>query len=285
MKLRSFPEALQRTDALDGPAATLRDVITKLTEPGVVKDALSGTWLGHPLHPMLTDLPIGFWSNAFIFDLLPTKSARRAADTMVALGIAAAIPAALTGASDFGDTDEEERRVGIVHAAANITATLLYTASLYARLRGRRTRGVALGMAGATAATVGGYLGGHLVSALGVGVDNTAFEDGPDEWTVVLDETELDEDKPVLAMAGKVGVVLVRRDDRVLALSDTCTHRGGPLHEGRVEGNCIECPWHASRFALSDGEIVRGPATLPQPRYEARISAAGKVEIRKPRIG
>ena len=135
MRLRSFPEVVERTEALDRPAATLRDVIAKFVEPGVVKDALSGTWLGHPLHPMLTDLPIGFWTNAFFFDLLPTKSARRAADMMVALGVAAAIPAALTGASDFADTDERERRVGIVHAAANITATLLYTASLYCASR------------------------------------------------------------------------------------------------------------------------------------------------------
>jgi nitrite reductase/ring-hydroxylating ferredoxin subunit/uncharacterized membrane protein len=282
MKLRVFPEAVERTERLDPPAAALRDVINRVIEPGVMKDALSGTWLGHPLHPMLTDLPIGFWTNAFFFDLWPTKSARRAADVMVALGVMAAIPAALSGASDFADTDEEERRVGVVHAAANVTATLLYTASLFARLRGRRKRGVALAMAGATAATVGGYLGGHLVSALGVGVDNTAFEEGPEDWTVVLDETELVDDKPVLATVSKVGVVLVRQVDRVVALSDTCTHRGGPLHEGTIDGNCIECPWHGSRFRLDDGEIMRGPAALPQPRYEARLQS-GKVEIRKAR--
>jgi nitrite reductase/ring-hydroxylating ferredoxin subunit len=191
----------------------------------------------------------------------------------------AAVPTAIAGASDWADTNEREKRVGLVHAAANTVALACYIASYVERRRGRRLKGVAWGWAGAGAATVGGYLGGHLVAALGIGVDNTAFEAGPDDWTDAGIATDVGA-SPVAVDAEGVKVFVVRSGGRLHALSDRCTHRGGPLHEGELDGDCIECPWHQSRFRVEDGDVVRGPATLPQPRYEAR-ERNGRLEVRR----
>lgn len=184
------------------------------------------------------------------------------------------------GASDWADTAGEERRVGLVHAAANSLALGAYVVSYVERRRGRRGRGILWGWVGAGAATVGGYLGGHLISGRGVGVDHTAFEAGPTEWTPAGSALDLEEGRPIAVRADGVEVLVYREGDRLLALSDRCTHRGGPLHEGRVEAGCIVCPWHDSAFRLEDGEIDRGPAARPQPRYEARVRD-GIVEVRE----
>jgi nitrite reductase/ring-hydroxylating ferredoxin subunit len=229
---------------------------------------------------MLTDLPIGFWTSAWMLDLIGGKRSATAARKLVGLGILSAIPTALTGASDFGDTAAPEKRVGLVHATANTAALACYVVSYVHRARGRRRQGVLWGFLGAGFATLGGHLGGHLVNALGIGVDNTAFDQGPVEWTAAGPASALEEGKPVVVQADGVDVLLLREGDRIYALADRCTHRGGPLHEGQLVVGCIECPWHQSRFRLSDGEVERGPATQAQPRYEARIVDGG-VEVRR----
>lgn len=280
MRLSSITDTLEGQASLDSPANAIADAVGKAVPSGPIKDALSGTWLGHALHPMLTDLPIGFWTSAMVLDLLGGRKGRKAADLLVTLGIVSALPAAATGLSDFADTAGSERRVGVVHAAANTAALTFYLLSRRARRKGRRTRGVALGLLGGGAATVGGYLGGHLLETLGIGVDNTAFENGPSDWTVAGATEDLVEGSPVLMHVDGVGVVVVERGGRVLALADRCTHRGGPLHEGELRGDCIVCPWHGSTFRLDDGEIEQGPAAQPQPAFEARITD-GKVEVRR----
>jgi nitrite reductase/ring-hydroxylating ferredoxin subunit len=279
MKLRRFPEAVESATVLDAPAKALAGVVTSAIPAGPVKDALSGTWLGHALHPLLTDLPIGFWTSAWMLDIVGGKRSATAARTLVGLGILSAVPTAVTGASDWGDTMGEERRVGLVHAAANTVALTAYVVSYVERRRGRRGKGILWGWIGAGAATVGGHLGGHLIAGRGVGVDHTAFDDGPTEWTAAGSALDLREGRPVAVRADGVDVLVVQEGDRLLALADRCTHRGAPLHEGRIEGGCIVCPWHDSAFRLADGEIERGPAALPQPRYEARIRE-GVVEVR-----
>ena len=265
MRLRRFPDAIEQLDGLDSVAGPVGDAVGKALPPGPVKDLLSGTLLGHALHPLLTDLPIGFWTSAWMLDLVGGKKAAPAARKLVGLGILAAIPTAASGASDWADTTEESRRVGFVHATANTIALVCFTVSYVQRRRGRRARGVAWGWLGAAAATVGGHLGGHLSYALGVGVDNTAFERRPSDW--------------VDADADGLEVLVVGEGNAVRAIGDRCTHRGGPLHEGKVEGDCVTCPWHGSVFRLDDGEVERGPATLPQPAYDAR-TRDGRVEVR-----
>jgi nitrite reductase/ring-hydroxylating ferredoxin subunit/uncharacterized membrane protein len=282
-RAHEISERIGALTAVDGPAKAIGKKIRELLPPGPVKDALSGTWLGHPLHPLLTDVPIGTWTSATLLDLVGGRSGRPAAQRLIGVGLLAAAPTAWAGWSDWADSevgDEEVRRVGIVHAAANGGAALLYGASLCARRRGAHATGVLLGLAGAGAMGAGGWLGGDLAYARGIGVDETAFAQPPADWTPVLDASMLVDDRPTAATAGDFPVMIVRRNGRLHALADRCCHRGGPLHEGELVGDCIQCPWHASRFRLDDGSVEQGPAAYPQPvldvrEHERRIEVRG----------
>ena len=269
--------------ALDGPGSLIAKKIRGiLPAGGGIKDVLSGVPLGHALHPLLTDVPIGAWTSATILDLVGGETSRPAAQKLVGIGLAAAAPTAWTGWTDWADTEPGNptvRRLGLIHAAANGTAALMYGLSLAARRRGAHTTGVLFGLAGAGAMGAGGWLGGDLVFARGVGVNQTAFASEPGDWTAVLDASMLLDDRPTAAQAGELALVIVKRNGTVYALADRCAHRGGPLHEGELEGDCIACPWHGSCFRLDDGSVVRGPSAYPQPTYEARIND-GRVEVR-----
>jgi nitrite reductase/ring-hydroxylating ferredoxin subunit/uncharacterized membrane protein len=270
---------LEEAEALDQPAEAVVAVVGPATRPRLVKNALSGTWLGHRFHPLLVPLPIGFWSGALVFDLLATRRARWAADVLVGSGIVAAVPTAAAGLSDWADAEPEGRRVGLVHAGCNTLALACYSASLVARLLGRRKAGVGLGLAGATAISVGGYLGGHLAYVQAVGVEKRRFAGGPKDWTAVLDAADLAEGAPRVVRAGDTEVLLYREGDRLHALWAACTHELGPLAEGTFADGCVRCPWHGSTFRLADGKVVRGPAAASQPVYEVRVTD-GKVEVR-----
>ncbi|MFJ4031384.1 Rieske 2Fe-2S domain-containing protein [Streptomyces griseoluteus] len=257
-------------DALTGPAAEL---VNKVTQPTAVKNALSGTWLGHALHPVLTDVPIGAWGMATVLDLTAGERGAVAARKLVGFGLLAAVPTAASGASDWADTFGGPQRVGLVHGMLNGAATVLQAASWVARLTGRRRAGVVLSGVGLGLTGASAYLGGHLSYVNGVGVNHTAFEEPTGKWTDVAALTALEEDKPLRVDAGGVPVVLVRHGGTVNALSATCTHAGGPLDEGKVDADgCLHCPWHGSAFRLSDGEVTRGPATVPQPDWDVQIS-------------
>lgn len=282
MALPDVAEIPGRAEALDRPAKAIGGTVARVLRPGAVKDALSGTWLGHPLHPMLSDVTLGAWTSALVLDLVPGRAAGRAADTLVGAGILSALPTALTGLSDWTDTWDEDSRTGLVHAALNLAALMLYSGSYLARRGRSRGAGVVLGALGAGLATAASYLGGHLTFRRGVGVDRTAFEERPRKWTAVADLNGLGEGKLVPVGLGDARVLLIRMGRRVHAIAARCTHRGGPLEEGSLEGDEVTCPWHGSRFRLSDGEIVRGPATAPQPCYETRVRG-GRVEVRERR--
>jgi nitrite reductase/ring-hydroxylating ferredoxin subunit/uncharacterized membrane protein len=248
-----------------------------------VRDTASGMPLGHPLHPALVALPIGSWSAATYLDLLGRKRDRAAARRLIGLGNLAAVPTALTGANDWADTQGAERRVGFVHALLNDVALTLFVSSWWARRRGRPIKGIALSLAGSGMMSAGAWLGGHLAYGLGVGVDTTAFQHAPLDWTEVAAETAVVADKPLQADADGFPIVLLRRGDRVVALAaNGCTHRGGPLHDGTVDGDTITCPLHGSRFCVDDGAVVEGPATRPAPVFETRMTA-GRVEVRRSR--
>lgn len=281
-RAHALSEKIAALGMLDAPAKTVGSKVRQLLPAGPVKDALSGTWLGHPLHPLLTDVPIGAWTSATILDLVGGEAGRPAAQRLIGVGLLAAGPTAWAGWSDWADSevgDEKVRRVGIVHAAANGGAVLLYGASLLARRRGSHATGVLLGLAGAGAVGAAGWLGGDLTYARGTGVDQTAFQSGPEDWTPVLDASMLVDDRPASATVGDVEVMVVRRNGTLYAMADRCNHRGGPLHEGELVDGCIECPWHQSRFRLDDGSVEQGPAVYPQPVFEVR-EHEGRIEVR-----
>jgi len=278
----SISERIGSLDALDAPARAIAGQLRRLLPAGAVKDLLSGTSMGHPLHPLLTDVPIGTWTSATLLDLAGGRDSEHAAEILIAVGIAAAAPTALTGWSDWADSepaDDAIRRIGIVHAVTNVAALALYAGSLAARRGGHRATGVALGLAGAGTLGAGGWLGGELAYARGVGVDQTAFDGEPEDWIAVLDASMLMPDRPAHATVGGLELVLVRHAGRIHALHDHCSHRGGALHEGELVEGCIECPLHGTRFSLDDGSLQRGPSTYPQPVLQAR-ERDGRVEVR-----
>ena len=279
MLLERAMKRLERAEALDEPAEKLVRVVGPATRPRMVKNALSGTWLGHRFHPLMVPLPIGFWTGALLFDLIATRRARWAADTLVGAGIVAAVPTAAAGLSDWADAEPDARRVGLVHASCNTLALLCYSSSLVARLLGRRKAGVGLGLAGATAISVGGYLGGHLSYVQAVGVEKKRFAGGPSSWTPVLDAADLGEETPRVVRAGDTEVLLYRDGTGLHAVWASCTHECGPLAEGRFADGNVICPWHGSTFRLADGKVVRGPAASSQPVFETRVTD-GKVEVR-----
>jgi nitrite reductase/ring-hydroxylating ferredoxin subunit/uncharacterized membrane protein len=280
MMLDSMVKAIERFDSLDGFASSLADVVGKAVAARPVRNVLSGTYIGHPLHPVLTDLPIGAWTMAALLDVTGGRASEPAADALVAVGIAAAVPTAAAGLNDWSDTQGASRRTGLVHALANSTALGLYVGSLVARRGGRRGLGKALGLAGLGLVSFGGFLGGHLTYADAVNVNKTADRRGPAKWTSVLAESDLADGESRAVEVRSVSVLLHRSGDRIQALDAVCSHMGGPLAEGKIEDGCVVCPWHGSTFRLGDGSIVRGPATRPQPAYEVRTSE-GQLQVRR----
>ena len=270
MDPRNLGERLEATDAIDRVAGPAYRTVTSVLPSGPVKDVLHGVWLGHPLHPALTDLPIGFWTSAFVLDLVGGRPARPAADALVGVGVATALPTAAAGLADWSDMDKPERRSGLVHAAANVAATALYGLSYLARRRGHRTGGVMLGLAGATAATAGAFLGGHLAYRRGAGVSRAVAAPAPEDWTEIQVEGTLTRGEPTLAHLDGEPLVAAQGDGGPVALFDRCSHLAGPLHEGVLDDGCVRCPWHGSTFRMADGTVVRGPATATQPAYELR---------------
>lgn len=247
-----------------------------------VADVLHGTWLGHPLHPALTDLTIGAWLIGGAFDavgeLRDSPAARRTGDHLAAVGTAAAVPTALSGLADFSTFPEGSSRPATLHGLLNAVNMGLYGLSLRDRRNGNRRRGLAFSWIAQGLTLASAWLGGQLVYKHRVGVDHSDSFTGPKEWTPVLDEAELPEGKPKRVEVEGKGLFLYREDGRVHAIGSVCSHAGGPLEEGEVRGCTVRCPWHDSVFDLRDGGIVHGPATRPQPSFETRVRE-GRVEV------
>lgn len=268
---------IERARVLDRPSEKLAALVMPVYEQPAVRHVASGTALGHPLHPLLVTVPIGAWTCAFVFDALGDE---RAANTLIGVGIAAAVPTAFTGVSDWAYTAGAERRVGLVHAAANTVGLSAYVISWLARRRGRHGLGIALSTLGMSAVGFGGWMGGHLAYALGVGVDTTAFQHSEERWTDVGRADEVRPGELIEADLDGVAVVLTRLPDRVVAYADRCTHRGGPLHEGTLVDGCLVCPWHQGTFDLQDGSVRLGPPTRPAPAYQVR-EVDGRLQARR----
>lgn len=248
-------------------------------------DVLHGTWIGHPLHPLLVTLPIGAWSFAALYDaaavLSGSDGAARTADTLIALGAAAAVPTAMAGMADYSAIKQDAAAEGLVHGALNSAALGLYLLSLGARLAGRRGAGVLLSTLALGAVGVSGWLGAELIYRHRVGVNHSEAPEHAGGWIAVLREDELAVGESRRVLVGQDPVMVHRGAEAFYAVGAVCSHAGGPLDEGRVEGSCVECPWHQSVFDMRDGRVVHGPATQPQQRYETRITG-GLVQVRLP---
>jgi nitrite reductase/ring-hydroxylating ferredoxin subunit/uncharacterized membrane protein len=277
-------DRLEAAAVLDPVAKAIAKRVRGALPPGARKDALSGTWLGHPLHPTLTDVVITAFLSTTLLDLLGGDTDGRARSRLIGVGLAAAAPTVLTGLSDLADAEagsDAVRRAGLVHAASNVGATSFYGASLAARRRGNGPRGVMLGLGGAALLVAGAYLGGHLAFTRGVGPNETVFDPGPEDWTAAGDTSQLQDGRPTRVVVDETPVLLLRDGDRILAIHDRCSHRGCSLSElGEVDGGNIVCGCHGSTFALRDGSIQRGPARAPQPAFEVR-EREGRLELRR----
>lgn len=276
-KAVGYLEDMPWVEKTAGVVADALAPVASAAEGAGVMDVLHGRWLGHALHPVLSDLPIGLWTAAALFDVVEMDAP---ATLMSASGSAAAVATAVTGLADWTVTHGRDRRLGLLHGLINATALVVQLDSLYHRIRRPRGPARGLGMAGWLLALGAAYFGGELVFGRGLMVDHNAWANGPERWTAVLPEAKLVEGKPQkVQLDGGHPILLYREAGEVYAMEETCSHAGGPLAEGKVNRGVVTCPWHGSQFRLTDGSLRRGPATFPQLRLETRINS-GQVEVR-----
>ncbi|MEV0425124.1 Rieske 2Fe-2S domain-containing protein [Micromonospora sp. NPDC050495] len=283
--MRELLTKLEQTTALDRVGDRLQRAVQGTLRSQRIRDLLHGVWLGHPLHPAMVQVPVGAWISAAIVDLMPGQ--RRAATALVAVGTVSAVPAAVAGLNDWASLARDQRRVGLVHAAANTIGVTLYASSLAARLNGRHGMGKALAYLGLSAVSAGAYLGGHLAYKQGAQVSQSISELHliSDGWHPVGDLSSLPQRQLVTREIDDVSVILYRHGDDVTVMLERCPHQSGPLGEGEVQeidGHaCVVCPWHGSAFRLNGGEVVHGPSGNDQVVLPTRV-VNGRLEARLP---
>ncbi len=279
---------LDRQEWLEPIAETMQDAIKAAFDAAgpakkPIENALNGVWMGHVLHPAVVTIPVGAWTVTAVLDALESTGKDEyaaGADASLAVGLAGAAGAALTGMAQwYPIKDKSVKKLGATHALLNITATVLYGASYAARKQGNRSIGRALSFLGYGLVMTSAYLGGELAHEKNLGADHAPRQGFPTEFTPVLAAADLPSNQPTRAQTGDIKLVLVKQGEKIHALADSCSHYGGPLSEGKLEGDCIVCPWHGSRFRLHDGHIEDGPATFSQPCFETRIND-GQIEVR-----
>lgn len=283
-------EAIQRQRWLDTPGYKLEHALALTfnllgARGRAVQDVLHGRWLGHPLHPTLTSLPIGAWTAAVVLDAVDVVSPRgegfrRAAQFAVGLGVLGGGGAALTGVTDWQHTQDKPRRSGLVHGLLNSLALGLNVVSFQQRRRGRLAAARLASVAGYGFVVAGGYLGGDLVFRHRIGVDHSEQEAGSDRFVAVLAEADLAEDAPQQVQCDGATVVLIRHEDQITAVGQWCSHLAGPMSQGWVYRGQLVCPWHGSRFSLETGCPTTGPAVTPLARFETQV-VDGLIEVRR----
>jgi nitrite reductase/ring-hydroxylating ferredoxin subunit/uncharacterized membrane protein len=292
MRELGFVSAVVRLEdaaVLDPIVNRVKSIVNAVIRPRPVRDVLHGVPIGHAVHPLAVTVPIGAWASVALLDVLPNTA--RTSRILVGFGVASALPSAVTGYTDWSELHEQQMRVGIVHSAANIIATGLYTASFVQRCRGRQPSGKVLSYLGLTVASVGGYLGGHLSYRQAAAVNHTESVPHlfPTGWQMLAPLDEIPENELSSRDVAGQPLVILRRGSRIDVLSSTCSHLSGPLEEGELidqDGgeSCVVCPWHNSVFSMGTGEVVHGPATSPQPKFTTRV-VDGHVEIMLPGAG
>jgi nitrite reductase/ring-hydroxylating ferredoxin subunit len=300
----STPAATPREPLIDRVAESLQGGIKTLigsrgNGPRLFKSLLNGTWLGHPLHSVVTDIPITAWLLTAVFDVLwllaPSANlwAARASQATTLVGVLGAFGAIATGATDWSDTYAHERRVGFWHGTLNTLATVLYLVSLglrfgvfggaldFAPAAGENAMAAILGFVGLGLVLVAAFLGGDLVFGNATGVNHTHFEPVVADFERVAALEEIPENgMRRFVSAEGAPVLLIRMGSNVYGIGSTCSHDGGPLHEGTLRKNVVQCPWHGARFNVKSGRVLTGPATSNVPRYDVRIRD-GQIEVKR----
>jgi nitrite reductase/ring-hydroxylating ferredoxin subunit len=289
MSLMGILDRVADVATFDKVIEPARRAVLGVLKPPAVKDFLHGTWLGHPVHPVIVQVPVGSWVSAGLLDAVPPL--RPAATFLIGAGVVAAVPAAASGAADWSEQDTGVRRLGALHAVANTVALGLYVGSLAARRKGRGGLGRVLSYGGLAVAGGSAAIGGHMSYAQSSGASHaaTAVRALSTDWQDLGPLDDFPEGRPVLrtGSGGSVDVPLavVRRGTRVDVFVGACSHLSGPLQEGTVEevrgSQCLVCPWHGSAFDLDSGEPRRGPAANPQEKLDVRMEA-GHVMARVP---
>ncbi|MCU1424888.1 MAG: (2Fe-2S)-binding protein [Microbacteriaceae bacterium] len=275
--------------AIDPAIEKVSAAVHKYIQPQDLRDVLHGVPIGHPVHPLAVLVPAGSWVATGVLDLIPgtAKSAR----VLTGFGVLAAIPTAITGYTDWSELHKQQQRVGLVHSGANLVAIGLYTASWLQRRRGHHSSGKVLGYLGLAIVSGSGYLGGHLSYRMAAGANHS--EDVPHRfphgWQHLASLDELPEGQLTRRDVAGQPLLVLRRGSSVDVISNRCSHLGGPLDEGSLiaghsDDPCVACPWHGSVFSISNGEVMHGPATAPQPRFEARVTGTS-VEVLLPHAG
>lgn len=249
-----------------------------------IKNALHGVWLKHPLHAAITDVPVGSWTAAAVLDVLDATGRDEyapGADAAVAIGLVGAVASAASGLADWSETHGKAQRVGAMHGLLNTAAALLYGSSYAFRKSGNRGLGRACGFVGYGLVLASAYLGGALSYNQKIGVNHAPLENElPEDWQAALAESELNEGQPKSVDVAGVPVMLLKRQGEIVALANSCSHLGGPLAEGKIDGDTVICPWHGSRFCLKDGSVVNGPATTNQPKLDVKVEN-GQIFVKK----
>ena len=275
----------------NGTAGVMDAIYRRLGRPGkLLQDLLNGSWLGHSLHPVVVDVVVGGSTAAVLLQVLSwlgVGDLRVAILWVLALTWLAGLSAIVSGLTDFKDTATgDERHVVGLHGLINILATTVLIGAFLGLLADADLLAGVLIVAGFAILSVGAFIGGHIVFKYGYMVNHNAFSGGKKakEYAAILPAADLAEATPTKAMLGPTALVLVRRGDLVFALKETCSHAGGPLSQGELDGYTVICPWHGSAFRLSDGAVRHGPAATRQVAYRARING-DQVEVQGPVIG
>ena len=288
MQLKQATNAIQREAIVDQTAKSVKDVAMNIFGGGgkgkrTLRNALYGTWLGHPLHPLIVVVPAGSWVVSEMLDLVGAGSKDagydRAADVTAAVGMAGAVLAVATGVNDWRFVHGKSSRLGLIHGLANTAGIGAMGLSLLMRVKGSRNAARALATVGITITAAAAYIGGELVYGEKVGVSHVSAENLPKEFKAVMADSDLQDGKLTKTTVDDVPIVLLRRGQRVYALADACSHMGGPLSEGELDETCVVCPWHGSKFSMDSGRVIDGPATFPQPVLETRVRE-GQIEVR-----
>jgi nitrite reductase/ring-hydroxylating ferredoxin subunit/uncharacterized membrane protein len=285
-RLAAFSAGSGLIKGIADPLYNLLNKVLQETPLRPLKLLANGTWLQHPLHPLLTDVPVGTWTLAILLNLIAlifgVQNLGLASAIAIGLGVLAALAAIVTGFLDWMDVDPPEKALGMLHAILNITSTVLFAIAFIMLWSSTWTITLPIFVVALVAylvITLGAFIGGDLVYRMGAMVNRNAYRIGPKDFVTALALADLPENQPKRVELKGQPILLLRRGDKIYAIGAVCSHYGGPLEKGKTLENTIQCPFHYSRFSLEDGRVKEGPSTSPVPAYDTQV-AGGQVQVR-----